>query len=98
MVATSRTRNAVVRKGTWVRIPPSPPSIPTLVGANELAYCGGLIFCLKIASEILAFYTLFTGVHGRTHMEISSADGSLKSASVNGQKYTSSKGLRVIVY
>ena len=25
MVVTSRTRNAVVRKGTWVRIPPSPP-------------------------------------------------------------------------
>ena len=45
MVATSRTRNAVVRKGTWVRIPPSPPSIPTLVGANKLAECGGLI-CL----------------------------------------------------
>ena len=22
---TRRTRNAVVRKGTWVRIPPSPP-------------------------------------------------------------------------
>ena len=26
MVITSRTRNAVVRKGTWVRIPHSPPS------------------------------------------------------------------------
>ena len=25
MVITSRTRNAVVRKGTWVRIPPLPP-------------------------------------------------------------------------
>ena len=25
MVATSLTRNQVVRKGTWVRIPPSPP-------------------------------------------------------------------------
>ncbi len=25
MVITRRTRNAVVRKGTWVRIPPSPP-------------------------------------------------------------------------
>ena len=26
VVATSRTRNAVVRKGTWVRIPPLPPN------------------------------------------------------------------------
>ena len=26
VVITSRTRNAVVRKGTWVRIPHSPPS------------------------------------------------------------------------
>ena len=25
MVITSRTRNAVVLRGTWVRIPPSPP-------------------------------------------------------------------------
>ena len=25
MVVTSCTRNAVVRKGTWVRIPPLPP-------------------------------------------------------------------------
>ena len=25
MVVTRRTRNAVARKGTWVRIPPSPP-------------------------------------------------------------------------
>ena len=27
VVATSRTRNAVVRKGTWVRIPPLPPAL-----------------------------------------------------------------------
>ena len=26
MVITSSTRNRVVRKGTWVRIPPSPPN------------------------------------------------------------------------
>gem|GEM_PF-6152808 len=26
MVITSRTRNAVARKGTWVRIPPPPPT------------------------------------------------------------------------
>ena len=26
VVVTSRTRNAVVRKGTWVRIPPLPPN------------------------------------------------------------------------
>ncbi len=25
MVITGRTRNAVVRKGSWVRIPPPPP-------------------------------------------------------------------------
>lgn len=28
VVVTSRTRNAVVRKGTWVRIPPLPPEKP----------------------------------------------------------------------
>lgn len=28
VVVTSCTRNAVVRKGTWVRIPPLPPSKP----------------------------------------------------------------------
>ena len=28
MVITSLTRNQVVRKGTWVRIPPAPPSKP----------------------------------------------------------------------
>ena len=28
MVTTSLTRNQVVRKGTWVRIPPSPPQNP----------------------------------------------------------------------
>ena len=27
MVVTSLTRNQVVRKGTWVRIPPSPPKV-----------------------------------------------------------------------
>ena len=27
-VITSLTRNQVVRKGTWVRIPPSPPANP----------------------------------------------------------------------
>ena len=26
MVITGRTRNAVVRKGSWVRIPPPPPN------------------------------------------------------------------------
>ena len=30
VVITSRTRNAVVRKGTWVRIPPSPPTKPVI--------------------------------------------------------------------
>lgn len=27
VVITGRTRNAVVRKGSWVRIPPPPPNI-----------------------------------------------------------------------
>ena len=30
VVITSRTRNAVVRKGTWVRIPPYPPTKPVI--------------------------------------------------------------------
>ena len=33
VVITSRTRNAVVRKGTWVRIPPSPPKHCSAEGA-----------------------------------------------------------------
>ena len=35
MVVTSLTRNQVVRKGTWVRIPPAPPKIDK--------HCQGLV-------------------------------------------------------
>lgn len=31
VVITSRTRNAVVRKGTWVRIPPLPSSTKPVI-------------------------------------------------------------------
>ena len=34
VVVTSRTRNAVVREGTWVRIPPLPP--PSLLGFDTI--------------------------------------------------------------
>ena len=39
-VVTSRTRNAVVRKGTWVRIPPCPPK----GGPESVCFQGFCIF------------------------------------------------------
>ena len=41
-VITSRTRNAVVRKGTWVRIPPSPPANPLCFKPRGVFYCANL--------------------------------------------------------
>ena len=38
MVITALTRNQVVRKGSWVRIPPSPPIVSLSV--KECAYRG----------------------------------------------------------
>ena len=35
MVITGLTRNQVARKGSWVRIPPSPPCFPSLVQRGE---------------------------------------------------------------
>ena len=44
VVITSRTRNAVVRKGTWVRIPPLPPSKKSVIKliAGFLLFLNGL--------------------------------------------------------
>ena len=43
MVITSRTRNAVVRKGTWVRIPHSPPSKNPVT----MRVSGFFFFCVR---------------------------------------------------
>ncbi len=44
MVITSRTRNAVVRKGTWVRIPPPPsttnPRKSRIYAGLIMPFCG----------------------------------------------------------
>ena len=49
VVITSRTRNAVVRKGTWVRIPPLPPKSPV---AKRFS---GLFFFLRFRKNGLNF-------------------------------------------
>ena len=43
VVVTSRTRNAVVRKGTWVRIPHSPPSKNPVT----MRVSGFFFFCVR---------------------------------------------------
>ena len=43
VVITSRTRNAVVRKGTWVRIPHSPPSKNPVT----MRVSGFFLFCVR---------------------------------------------------
>ena len=43
MVATSCTRNAVVRKGTWVRIPPSPPLIRDVAQFGSTPWTQGIL-------------------------------------------------------
>ena len=62
MVITSCTRNAVVRKGSWVRIPPLPPkTIPRksrVYAGFLMPFCGALIsHCgLKWCPELLKTY------------------------------------------
>ena len=59
-----RTRNQVVRKGTWVRIPPAPPKKPL-----QTAVCGGFLieklgkqktcplpFCYHMSNVITVFF------------------------------------------
>ena len=54
MVITSRTRNAVVRKGSWVRIPPLPPACVDEKDAGEKATlkCGFFSYSATIQAEI----------------------------------------------
>ena len=52
VVVTSRTRNAVVRKGTWVRIPPLPPEKPQkrlFLGLFSILLYGKLPVCCPAA-------------------------------------------------
>ena len=52
VVVTSRTRNAVVRKGTWVRIPPLPPEKPQkrlFLGLFSILLHGALPVCCPAA-------------------------------------------------
>ena len=62
VVITSCTRNAVVRKGSWVRIPPLPPkTIPRksrVYAGFLMPFCGALIsHCgLKWCPELLKTY------------------------------------------
>lgn len=43
VVVTSLTRNQVVRKGTWVRIPPSPPKVHRNFNRITVVFFNGIL-------------------------------------------------------
>ncbi len=54
VVVTSLTRNQVVRKGTWVRIPPSPPEIKN-PHAGQGSDCMGILLCAFFETTGVSF-------------------------------------------
>ena len=70
VVITSRTRNAVVRKGTWVRIPPLPPSKKSVIKpiAGFLLFLNGLSgsFPFPLPEQTRFFYSL--DAHDKVHI------------------------------
>lgn len=53
VVITSRTRNAVVRKGTWVRIPP----LPSITNPRKSMIYAGFLFLFRNCFFITFFFS-----------------------------------------